>query len=364
MTKRQFIFIIACFIQGSSLYTMYYYHMTSNETWMTFICGVLLSLLLMYLYSELCETHPSRDLVQINEAVYGKVFGKILSLAYLYSFIVSCSVALRETGQFVAGNLLMETNWLHILLIFLIVCAWASNSGIKYFASVSTFTCLFMYGFSILLIILLLPQRQFKFMLPMMQNTPSEYARSIGTTIAMPFTELCALMMIVPELDREKDKKKLWKNFALGIAIGAPFLLITILRDTLILGPLMTTFSYPTYEVIRLINYNMFSHIETLYGALLIFLLFFKAAIVFYCITRMLTQIFKCQRNIVFTSFTAGLLMLTTQQLSSSNIQLLNLVMTKIPYLLLIIQVGLPIVTLIIAKIKNAVKCKAGDVKC
>ena len=344
MTKRQFIFIIACFIQGSALYTMYYYHTIGNEAWISLICSILIGMLVVYLYSALCQAHPSSCLVKINEEVYGKIPGKIISFLYIYTFIVSCSMTMRE--------------------VFVLACAWASNAGVRYFASVSTFTCISMYFFTLLLFLLLLPQIELKHLLPIGEHSGSEYVKSISLCTAMPFSELAVLMILVPELRDDKAKKGIWKQFVLGILAGSPFLIITVLRDTLVLGPLLNTFSYPSYEVIRLINYKMFSHIESLYGAFLIFLLFFKSAIIFYCITKAFTQIFDCQKNIVFTAFTVGLTMLCTQQLCTSNIALLEFVLNRIPYILLIVQVGLPLITLMISIIKNMVKCKAGGVKC
>ena len=184
--------------------------------------------------------------------------------------------------------------------------------------------------------------------------------------MAMPFSELSALMMLVPELKNEKEKTGLWRQFALGILIGAPFILLTVLRDTFVLGPLLNTFSYPVYEAIRLINFNVISHVESIFGAFLIFLLFFKSGVVFYCITRMLARIFNCQKNIVFTAFLTGLLLLCSLQITDSNIGLLQMVLNKVFYVLLAVQVGLPAVTLVTAKIKNAVenKRKAGGAAC
>lgn len=364
MTKRQFVFVIACFIQGSALYTMYYYHTIGNEAWISLICSILLGMLVVYLYSALCETHPASCLVKINEEVYGKIPGKIISFLYIYTFIISCSLMMRETGQFVAGDLLMETDWVYILMIFVLACAWASNAGVRYFSSVSMFTCIFMYSFTVLFFLLLLPQIEIRHLLPIGEHSGTEYVQSISLCTAIPFSELAILMFLVPELRDDKAKKGLWKQFVLGILAGSPFIIITVLRDTLVLGPLLNTFSYPSYEVIRLINYKMFSHVESLYGALLIFLLFFKSAVIFYCITKAFTQIFGCQKNIVFTAFTAGLTMLCTQQLCTSNIVLLELVLNRIPYILLAVQVGLPLITLIVSKIKNTVKSKVGGVKC
>lgn len=364
MTKKQFIFLIACYIQGSVLYTMYYYQRIGNEAWISFIFGTLLGLLIVAIYGRLCETHRSACLVKLNEEVYGKIPGKILSVFYIYSFLISNSIMMRQTGQFIAGDLLMETNWIYILMVLVLVCAWASNSGMRYFASVAPFTCIAMYIFTIFLCLLLLPNIELKHLFPMGQKPVSEYVRSVGLCAAMPFSELSILIILVPELKTGDHKTGFWKQFTLGVLVGSPFILITILRDTLVLGPLLKSFSYPAYEVIRLINYNAFAHIETLYGAFLFFLLFFKTAVIFYCFTKAFAQIFGTQKNIVFTAFIAGLTMLGTQQIASSNIKLLELVMTRIPYILLAIEAVLPLITLGVSELKRLGKGKAGEVKC
>ncbi len=353
MTKKQFVFIIACYIQGSVLYTMYYYQMIGNEAWIAFTVGALLGLLIVALYGRLCETHRSACLVKLNEEVYGRIPGKIISVFYIYAFLISCSVMMRQTGQFIAGDLLMETDWLLILTIFVLICAWASNLGIKYFASVAPFTCVFMYVFTVFLFLLILPGVKLKYFLPVGQRPVSEYIKTVGLCAAMPFSELSVLVILVPELKTDNEKRGFRKQFALGILAGSPFILITMLRDTLVLGPLLKSFSYPAYEVIRLINYHTLSHIESLYGTLLLFLLFFKSAVLFYCFTKAFAQIFGCQKNIVFTAFIAGLTMLGTQQIASSNIMLIELVKTRIIYVLLAVQVLLPVMTLCVSEIRR-----------
>ncbi len=364
MTRKQFIFIIACFIQGSSFYTMYYYHMAGNEAWLCLLAGILLGMLVAYLYGALGDSYPSCCLVQINEAVFGRIPGKILSFFYLYTFIVSCSMTMRETSQFVAGDLLMETDWIPILTVFVLACAWASNAGTRYFASVSTFMCILMYVFTVLLFLLLLPMIEFKHLLPLGGHSALEYGRSVLYCTLMPFSELVVLLFLVPDFKEAREQKNLWKQFVLGILIGAPFIIILVLRDTLVLGPLLTAFYYPSYEVVRLINFNVLSHIESLYGVLLIFILFFKSAVIFYCITKALARIFGCRKNIVFTAFTTGLMLLCTQQLCSSNVSLMNLALHRIPYVLLAVQVGLPALTLAVSRVKNTVQNKRSSVKC
>lgn len=367
MNKKEFTFIIACYVQGSFLYTMYYYHVVENEVWITLLCGALVGVLMACVYGSLSKAYPGKSLVQINESVFGRIPGKIISLFYVYTFFLSCSRMLRESSQFVSSNLLMGFEWTAILLMLVLLCAWAANYGVKYLSSVSAFLCIFMYAFTALMFILLIPYSKLSYLMPIGDESMKEYTKAFCISVSQPFSELIALLMIAPEMRGNHDKSKGYlKEFLTGILIGVPFFLIIVLRDITVLGPLVSDLAYPGYEVVRLINYNIFSNIESLYGVIAIFIMFFKSAVLFFCISKALGQIFECRKNIVFVPFTAGLLMLGAQKICSSNIELIDIVINRITYVLLAVQIGIPLITLAVCKIKKNIqyKCKGGDVMC
>ena len=82
MSKRQFVFITACFVQGSFMYTMYYYQVVKKESWITLVAGMLLGLLIAFIYGSLYKMHfdegtnTAKGLVEINMDVYGKSAGR------------------------------------------------------------------------------------------------------------------------------------------------------------------------------------------------------------------------------------------------------------------------------------------------
>ena len=118
----------------------------------------------------------------------------------------------------------------------------------------------------------------------------------------------------------------------------------------------MKSFSYPGFEVIRLVNYNVFSNVESLYGIIVIFLMFFKSALHFLAISELLGHILKCKKNIWFYVAVSVGMTFVSWQLADSNILLTEKVLGFIPYILLAINVGVPIVTLIVIKIKKLAK--------
>lgn len=361
MSKKQFVFITACFVQGSFMYTMYYYQIVGREAWLTLTAGILLSFLIVSIYGALYKLHfddksnSSKSLAEINTTVYGKNFGKVISAVYVASLILSCSRMLREGGQFVAGNLLMGINWVYILAILVALCAWTAYYGIKYFAAVGTFTSIFMYCFTILLFLLLLPHSEIYHLLPIGKQSAEMYLKGTALCTAAPFSELIALLVIAHYIKGEK-RNVLKKSLIYGILAGSPFLLLSVLRDTLVLGPLMGTFSYPGYEVIRLVNYNVFSNVESLYGIIVIFLMFFKSALHFLAISELLADILNCKKNVWFYAAVSIGMTFVSWQFADSNILLTEKVLKFIPYILLAINVGLPVVTLILSKIKRGSK--------
>lgn len=364
MSKRQLVFIVACFVQGSFMYTMYYYQVAGKESWLTLLAGILIGLLVMVLYGELYRLHydfekdRAKDLVEINISVYGKFWGKAISLLFAGTFIISCSRMLREAGQFVAGNLLMGINWLFVLAVLIFLCWRAARNGVKYFASMGTITCLFMYIFTIVLFLLLLPHSKAYHLLPIGKESVNMYFKGVALCAALPFSELAALLMIAPEV-RGMRRSNLKKELVYGMLAGAPFLLISVFRDTLVLGPLMSTFSYPGYEVIRLVNYKVFSNVESLYGIVILFMMFFKSALLFYTVIKVLARIFNIKEGPLLYLLVSVVMFVVSQNIAASNIMLTKLVMNYLPYILLSINAGVPFVTLVISVIQKKKRKKS-----
>lgn len=366
MSKKQFLFIVACFIQSSFLYTIYYYGAIGNEAWLSFLFGIAGGVMLALLYSKLCSYYPKMGLAEINKCVFGNFVGNVVSIVYVAVFILSCSRLLREAGQFVAGNILIGSDWIYILIALVLLCAWASRNGVKYFSSVATFMCVSLFLVTIFFFVLLVPQMHLDYLLPLGNGTPFSYLKSFVLSATMPFSELAILMTLVPEIDFNRDNRlsgnmdgaekknfTIRKELILGIIVGSVFILVTIFRDTFVLGVLLDAFSYPGYEVIRLIDYRLLSHIESLYGAALIFLMFFKSALIFYCITKILADVFGSKKNVVFSAFLVGVVIFVSENMWESNIQLRSFVMNYVPYILLSVNVGLPLVSVVISAVKG-----------
>ncbi len=77
---------IACFVLCSSLLIAFVTHMSKNGTWICAIAGWIIALPIVFVFVKLAEKFPSKDIIEINDIVFGKVAGKFLSVLYVFHF--------------------------------------------------------------------------------------------------------------------------------------------------------------------------------------------------------------------------------------------------------------------------------------
>ena len=83
-------------MQGSLLYPMYLFHVVQHEAWLVFLIAAGIAMVLALLYVKLCALYPGKNLIEINDLVFGKIVGRIISVAYLLYFILACLLYYRE----------------------------------------------------------------------------------------------------------------------------------------------------------------------------------------------------------------------------------------------------------------------------
>ena len=119
----QYKFAVFCFIQSSSILLATTAHTTKYNEWISIIFGAIMSFPVILMFSSLMSSFPKLNLFQINDLVYGKVAGKIISAIYLWHFLTLTSLNLRELGDFVGYDILTRTPLAVILAVFMFVRA-------------------------------------------------------------------------------------------------------------------------------------------------------------------------------------------------------------------------------------------------
>ncbi len=281
ISSSQFMFSIACFIQASSLLTGLFSSVARQNSWIIVLGGFLFCLVLLAVFVKLVETFPKKNLIQINDAVFGPVFGKGVSLLYIWFFLTLAALNLRDTGDFIRQTIMVETPSVVIGGIFLLLCAWAIFHGLRVMTRYSaffTYLCIIILFAVIVFTARLMETNHF---LPMFQLSPIEYLQGVNVIATIPFGEIVVFLMITPYVEFEEGK--VFRFFFTGFTIGALTILLMVWKDTAILGDLMEYFSLPSFESIRLVSLaKTMSRMEIFFAVILMALLFFKVSILYY----------------------------------------------------------------------------------
>ncbi|MEL4105832.1 endospore germination permease [Oscillospiraceae bacterium WX1] len=291
ITAKQIMYASAVIIIATSLMTKHLYTFLGTEAWVAVIIGLLLSALYTAIYAGLSSQFPGASLVEISEAVFGKVIGKIISVLYFYFFITLAALNTNSMGTFIKNFVLQNTPLILIILSFIAVCVWAVRKGPS---NMLKYGMLFTVGSTLIILLnllLLYKVIHYKNFLPVFVKPPVNYLAASHLISLVPLADPFLLFMFQPNMQNPRTfGKALFK----GLALGGAVLLIIVFRDIAVLGNMSTTFSFPAYAVVRMIDVgDILTRMDIIYVFTLIALMFFKVSVALYAAVSTLQRLFK-----------------------------------------------------------------------
>ena len=355
ISNKQFKYIVALFLQGTLLYVTYFLQKGGRDTYIMIILAALCGMLIACMNSGFTKMYPGGDLATIFCHVFGKVIGKIFCVIYAAFFLYLCAVNLRQTGQFVATNLLSDQSWILIAVVFTVVCIYAAKNGPGVFSYIGAIGCFFLLFMSAVLLLCVLPHMNGEHFMPAMVQSPATYADSLIFITAVPFSEIFMLLMFSPYVKGGIKKG----SYIKGITIATIFIVASVVRIIAVFGPLIKSFSYPSFEIIYVINFgSSLSRLESFFSPSIIFALFIRVSIMLFCVTKLTISVVGEKRRLAdyIAYIVSALLLILTVYIADSNEKLLEIMLNYVGYVTFVMLVVLPAVIYIIAKVKNKKK--------
>ena len=350
------MFSVSCFLQASTLLTSFFVSISKRDSWIAVLLACVAFLPVLWVYLRLMESHPGKNLFEINDAVFGRIAGRIISAIYTSFFLTLTSLNLRDMGDFVKQTIMSRTPYVVLIGICMVMSAWDVHSGglrqITKFGFAFTVTSLFIVIFTT---VQTAGQMDLNNFLPMFDMPLETYAHSANIILTIPFAELIVFLPIFCNM--ENPKQKLRKYVFGGFAIGGATLLLVTLRDTAVLGNTMDFFAMPAFETLRMVSLTQtLSRMEILFAFILITLLFFKITWLYYITVISTAQVlnFRDYRQLVLP---VGMIVTVYSFILYPNV-LAHIASGReiAPLLWLVCEVFLPAVTLLVGKIKKAIR--------
>lgn len=354
----QFMLSVSCFIQSSSLLTSFIAAITKQDSWLTVIIGTLCCLPLIWVYRSIFLMFPGQNLLEILEAVFGTVAGKLIGAAYVWFFFTLASVNLMDLGDFTKLTIMEETPHIILILTCVIVAAIAVRNGVRLvvrYSALFTVISFFILIISVMLVSnLLMPDN----LLPVFDQPIGKYLQGTHIVATIPFGELVVFLMLGPNLKLSKTETTACLYW--GFGLGAITILTIMVRDIAVLGNTLNMYTLPSLVTLRLVNFGAsLSRVEVLFVVVLIMLLFFKITLLYYVTVISIAHFFKIKAYKYLVLAVGALMIAYGLTLYPSPAEHTASAQEIVPILWTPFEILIPIVIFGIAKIKKLPKAKA-----
>ena len=359
ISSFQFIMLMMGFIFGSSI-IISPGASAGHDGWIATLIGIMEALLIVWVFSALANHFKDKTLVEINDLVYGRILGKVISLIFIWYLFHLGALVLTDVGRFFATEIYIATPKTVLLIGMVAVCASTVGRGIEVLARCSVV----LVSFVILLIIndavLAIPTMDMNNLLPMLDIPLEKLLWAAHGAATFPFAETVAFTMVFAFMNNPKGR---YTPAATAIIIGGLTLTVAVVRNTLVLGPMQSAYTYQSYMAVQMIDIGqIFTRLEVVVAVFFILMVFIKISVLLYGMALGLSQVFKL-RSYHPLIIPVGILMIILSLTNvGSSVALIDFTDKVYPIYALPFQLGIPLVTLIVAKLRNLPQTGGGQV--
>jgi spore germination protein KB len=325
-----------------------------QDSWISILIAGVMFLPLMALCLRIIHIYPGLNLFEILLKIFGGVFGRIMSLIFIFFAIHLGSMVISLFTQFIRIQNMPETPEFLPLSIFILLAVWSVRNGPENIARLSKFT-FFIFVVSVLLTFFVaIKDMNLNNLKPVME---SDFKSLLSGGVSYFTLSLSQIILILCFMSSISSKVSLPKIFVKGLVAVIVLLLIVTLRNILVLGvPTALMVYYPSYQAVSIISIgDFFTRIEVLIGIDLLLVGFIKISVLLYCASLGLTKVLNISDQKAMVA-PCGLLIVTLSTMLYSNSQA-QVVWLKIsPIYTLPFVVILPLIMWIGAEIQSKIK--------
>jgi len=349
----QGICLIILFISGETL-AMQTATRAGSDLWLAIIAAMAIAIPIVFMYARLLTLFPNKDLFDIIELLFGKYFGKILSLLFIIYIFQAGALVLRDISESTVTTTLPETPKTVFMIFYIVLGIWIVKAGIEVMGRWANLFVILNGPLPTIAILLLIPEMDFNNIRPVLFNGINPLMEGTFQALTFPFAETVVFTMVLYSL---KTKKSPYNIYLKGLLIGGILIAGVSLAEILVLGSDIYSATYfPNQNVATKVNIGEFiQRIEIIAMIAIVTSSFLKLSVYLLAVTRGISKLFgfKDYRFIV-TPVAALLMNFSNFNLGQDNImELFKFIDDIWPYFALPFQILLPLIIFIFAEIKG-----------
>ncbi|WP_372662239.1 endospore germination permease [Cohnella sp.] len=265
-----------------------------RDAWLVAIAGMLLGLLLLFLFLAIQRKEPEKNLSQLLNHYFGSFVGKFVILVYALWFTYEAMRNLRDFGDLTLLTILPRGPISLIMLVMLTLSIYAIYKGIEVFFRFAEFILAGVLGFYFILLIMQLISGVVYWdnLLPILENGIQPVFKESLTAVWFPFGQMVIFLMFWSYL---KEKKGLGKTSIRSFFVSGVVIITSNIMNLIVLGPQLAGIStVPLLQSVQLIQIaEVFERFDALVILLFYAGIFIKATLWYLAAVLGLSQLFN-----------------------------------------------------------------------
>lgn len=291
ISNTQLIFLILGFMEFMVMSINFVYSISGTDTWITVLAAYAVTILVVIGYTAIAKKYPGKNLVEINDAVFGPYLGKVFSVFYIWFFFEYMIHIAYYFNSFWITYIMTETPRVVFIIMLILVCGAAVRSGIEVIARCSALFAVMVPIMALLASALMLKDMDLFHFLPILEISPKDFIQSVHIILTIQFCDIVALLMILPYAE---DNKKIRKPMLIAVSVSAALLLFVAFLSTAVLGVRMNDSTSVTFAITREIDAaKVLTRLDVLIAITLLITVFVKISVFYYATVLGMAQILK-----------------------------------------------------------------------
>lgn len=356
ITDKEARYMLVLFILGSSI-VIGIGTDAKNDAWIAGIIGIMIFIPFAHIYGRIQNLYQGKDLFEIVNLLFGKVFGRIINVIYIWYSLHVGALVLRNFSEFVHVASLTETPLIVILISFNVISIAAARSGIEVIGRISTYALPAVIFILISMEVLSINQMDFNNIKPIFVSGLSNIAGAGFSSFSFPFAESVIFLGVFFTL---KKKNSVFKVYAKGLLMSGVILTTLTLVNVFILGPMVEDYYFPSHASFSRIRLGNF--IQRMEGTISVSYLitsFVKSSVCLFVTCKGISSLFNLT-HYKFIAIQTGLIMAYLAFiLYDDTVQMQNWAFNTYQYYAIPFQVIIPLFIWVWAEIKNRMNKKS-----
>lgn len=357
VSGRQAVYLLVITMLPASLFFLPHlmYTEARRDAWLSVILVTAFGLVAGEIIGRLAERFPNQTVIGYSRILLGRYLGWVVGLVFAVFYLYVGAVALRGFSESVVTNFLPWTPVATFMVTTVVVVVYMTRHGLEVLSRVNDLVLPLVLALIILGLALFVVAGVMRVenLTPVLAEGALPVVR--GAVPAATFSAMTFIMLVLtPFLTRPEKTRAVITRAVLVVGF---FQLLLVSASVAVLGGLLEHTVFPVLQLARLVVIGVIENVDLI--VLFVWILggVLKVAVLHYCSTLATAQLLKL-KNYGPVAVVNGLILAALATWFWENaldlgwedfIELLHLTAVQGPPFFLLIQVGLPLLLLVVA---------------